>query len=942
MPKKLLAFLMLIAAVFLCAPVFAQSGYTSIPGGIRVKLSSGNTLQVTAMGKSVIHVQRSHDILNAQKSLMVMDSNTKADYSVTKKQGHVSVKTSAVEAVVSLADGSIIFTDAAGKLLSAATKSDFTPVSNGGETSWQLQQYFTSSPTEAFYGLGQHQEGLMNYKGYQVNLSQYNTDVAIPFMVSNKNYGILWDNYSITKVGDVRAYQPLSGLKLISKTGDEGWLTASYVSLNDSTKVFVQRPESVLDYAFLKDQDKFPAGVKLGDSRVIYEGSLASGYAGVHKFHLKYSGYIKIWVDGKLVANKWRQAWNPGSQIFEVNFQKDKTQPVRIEWIPDGGEAYLALNWLPPLSAKEQNEMAFSSEAGDLIDYYFIAGANADEVISGYRTLTGKATLLPKWAYGFWQSRERYKTQDEILSTIKEFRKRKIPIDNIVLDWSYWKQDQWGSQEFDETRFPDATGMIKSLHNDYHAHFMISVWPKFYKGTANYDYLNSKGLLYKRNIADARRDWIGKGYESTFYDAYNPQARAEVWSMMNKHLYSKGIDAWWMDASEPDLHSNLDVETRKTTFTPTYLGSSTKYFNAFALENAHGIYEGQRGTNPSARVFTLTRSAYGGMQRYAAATWSGDIASRWEDLKAQIPAGLNFSLSGMPYWTMDIGGFSVERRYEKPSAENLDEWRELNTRWYQYGAFVPLFRQHGQYPFREIYNIAPEGHKAYKSMLYYNKLRYRLMPYIYSLAGETYHSNYTLMRGLVMDFGADTAVNNIADQYMFGPSLLINPVTDYRAVSRKVYLPKGANWYDLYTGKLFKGGNTITADAPYERMPIFVKQGAIIPFGPEIQYTAEKTDGIITVFVYTGANGSFSLYEDEGLNYNYEKGQFSTIPLKYNNASGELTIGARKGSYPGISSQRKFKIVWVTESSGASTDIDKQQGQTVTYTGKLLTIKRKY
>ncbi|RYE14790.1 MAG: DUF5110 domain-containing protein, partial [Sphingobacteriales bacterium] len=510
----------------------------------------------------------------------------------------------------------------------------------------------------------------------------------------------------------------------------------------------------------------------------------------------------------------------------------------------------------------------------------------------------------------------------------------------IVLDWSYWKQDEWGSQEFDNTRFADPAGMIKSLHNDYHAHFMISVWPKFYKGTANYDYLNSKGLLYKRNIADARRDWIAKGYESTFYDAYNPEARAEVWNMMNKHLYTKGIDAWWMDASEPDLHSNLDVETRKTLFTPTFLGSSTKYFNAFALENARGIYEGQRGTNPNTRVFTLTRSAYGGMQRYAAATWSGDIASRWEDLKAQIPAGINFSLSGMPYWTMDIGGFSVESRYERPSAENLAEWRELNTRWYQFGAFVPIFRQHGQFPYREIYNIAPEGHPAYNSMLYYNKLRYRLMPYIYSTAGKVYRDDYTLMRGLIMDFGTDPAVKNIADQYMFGPSLLINPVTDYHATSRQVYLPKNTNWYDIYTGKLYTGGNTITAEAPYERMPIFVKQGAIIPFGPEIQYTDEKPSNPITLYVYTGANASFTLYEDENTNYNYEKGKYAEIPMKYTEATGALTIGSRSGGYENMPVTRQFKVVWVTATSGSSLDFDGQKGETITYTGKPVTTKQ--
>ncbi|MXV49562.1 DUF5110 domain-containing protein [Pedobacter sp. HMF7647] len=942
MAKKILVGILFFASLGFAKHSFSQQTYSKLNNGVELRLSSAKiTLRLEVVNDDIIHVIKSPDGKFQNASLMVSISKGPKQFSVTEAKGELNLKTAKLWAVVSLTDGKIAFRDLSGKAYTVAANSpeEFKRTSNGGEVSWKLKQSFTTTPDEAFYGLGQHQDGLMNYKGYQVTLLQYNTDVAVPFLVSNKNYGILWDNYSITKVGDTRDYQPISALKLISKNGDEGWLTATYSSLSDSTKIFAQRPESDIDYSFLKDQRKFPDSVKLAQSRVNYEGDIESGYDGTHKFHIKYSGYVKVWIAGKLVVDKWRQAWNPGSQIFDVNLQKGKRQPIRIEWIPDGSEAYLAINWLSPQTAAEQGEFAFASEAGDAIDYYFVAGKNADEIIHGYRELTGKATMLPGWAFGFWQSRERYKTQDEIISTIREFRKRQIPIDNIVLDWSYWKQDQWGSQEFDESRFPDPVGMIKSVHDDYHAHFMISVWPKFYPGIPNYDFMNKNGWLYKRNIADGRRDWIAQGYHNTFYDAYNPGARKAMWDLMNKNLYSKGIDAWWMDASEPDIHSNLDVEARKSIFTPTYLGSSTKYFNAFALENAHGIYEGQRQTNPNSRVFTLTRSAYGGLQRYAAATWSGDIASRWEDFKAQIPAGINFSLSGIPYWTMDIGGFSVERRYEKPSEKDLDEWRELNARWYQFGAFVPLFRQHGQYPYREIYNIAPDNHPAYKSMLFYNKLRYRLMPYIYSLAGKVYQDDYTMMRGLVMDFGEDAAVKNIADQYMFGPSLLINPVTDYHAASRKVYLPKGSNWYDLYTGKVNAGGTTITADAPYERMPVYVKEGSIIPFGPAVQYTGEKPADPITIYVYTGKNASFDLYEDEGINYNYEKGKYSVIPLRYNDASKQLVIGDRKGSFDGMLQSRKFRIVWIGKTSGSSLDIDQQKAQTVTYQGKFINVK---
>ncbi|RZM12957.1 MAG: DUF5110 domain-containing protein, partial [Pedobacter sp.] len=469
---------------------------------------------------------------------------------------------------------------------------------------------------------------------------------------------------------------------------------------------------------------------------------------------------------------------------------------------------------------------------------------------------------------------------------------------------------------------------------------MISVWPKFNKGFDIYDQFDKENFLYKRNIAEGRRDWIGKGYSNTFYDAFNPKARTAMWDLMNKRLYSKGIDAWWMDATEPDMHSNLSVEDRKALMNPTFLGSSTTYFNAFPLVNARGIYEGQRKVNPADRVFILTRSAYAGLQRYASAAWSGDIASRWEDMKSQIGAGVNFSLSGMPYWTMDIGGFSVERRYENAKGADLEEWRELNTRWYQFGTFVPLFRSHGQFPFREVYNIAPESHGAYKSMFYYSQLRYRLMPYIYSLSGQTYHKDYTIMRGLMMDFVKDEKVLNIDDSFMFGPSLLINPVYAYKARSRPVYLPAGQGWYDLYSGKYIKGGQKIEAVANYERMPVYVKEGSIIPMGPALQYTSEKIADPVTLYIYTGQDAKFSLYEDEGVNYNYEKGAFATIDMSYNEAEKTLSIADRKGGFEGMLRRRRFRIVWIDAKKPVALSFEKEKGQLLTYEGKAIVLKK--
>jgi alpha-D-xyloside xylohydrolase len=858
-----------------------------------------------------------------------------------QKDNTITVKTKQLTAVADLGTGVVVFYDVQGKKILAEKSAGpvFDKTVFEGERTYSINRNFETIPGDAWYGLGQHQDGLVNYKGNQVFLFQNNTEVAVPFLISSMNYGILWDNCSITKAGDIRPYKELASLKLYSKDGEEGWLTAVYRNDKHSQEnILITKAESGIRYEYLNDSKRYlPESFKPGTGSVTWEGSLASSLNGVHKLRFTYAGYIKVWIDGEVVLDRWRQAWNPGSAIIDLPLRKDKKSAIKIQWEPDGGESYVSCKWKEPVDGNEENSFGFLSEAGQQLDYYFIYGNNMDEVIGGYRTLTGKATMLPLWAFGFWQSRERYKTQDEILGIVQEFRKRKIPLDNIVLDWSYWKQDLWGSQEFDSTRFSSPDSLISLLHTKYNTRFMISVWPKFYENIEAYKTFNSNGWLYKRNIADRQRDWIGQGYVSTFYDAFNEDAQKGFWKLLNDKLYKKGVDAWWMDASEPDILSNVSPQKRKEQMYPLAAGLTSEYVNAYPLVNAKGIYEGQRSTDPNKRVFILTRSGFSGMQRYAAATWSGDISSRWHDMQLQIAAGINFSMSGLPYWTMDIGGFAVERKFEKPDAEALDEWREMNARWYQFGAFVPIFRVHGQFPFREIYNVSPEGHPCYNSMLYYNKLRYRLLPYIYSLAGQAYHNDYTLMRGVVMDFPADTAVKDIADQYMFGPSLLVNPVYTYKARSRMVYLPKGQGWYDLYTGKYFEGGQTINAGAAYERLPVFVKEGSIIPVGPELQYTSEKKADTITLYIYQGKDAGFTLYEDEGVNYNYEKGLYANILIRYNEAARSVTIEERKGKFPGMLNKRVFNIVRVGKDRPVLFNPGQLPDATIIYSGKTIT-----
>jgi alpha-D-xyloside xylohydrolase len=916
-----------------------NSKYEKLDNGIIVPVDK-KKIRLQVVSKDIIRVTVSPgESFSTEKSLMVLDSlKTFSDWKVEEKEGIVLLSTSSVIAEISLKTGEVSFKDSTGAFLlkeKVGGGATFTPVTAGGKSFYSIQQVFESPNDEAFYGLGQHQFGYMNYKGKDVELAQHNIDIAVPFVYSNKNYGVLWDNYSITRFGDPRAYEQISSMKLYGADGKEGGLTANYYVQD---KVKYSKTENLIDYSFLEtpQYDTFPKDVNY-KGKVVWEGSISSDVEGKHKFLIYASNYFKVWVDGKLIMDKWRQNWNPWYNPFEIVIKKNEKHSIKIEWIPNGG--FMGLTHLNPQSEEDQNRLSLFSEVANEIDYYFIRGNKADDVIGGYRAITGKAPIVPKWAMGFWQSRERYTKQDELIDVVKTFRAKKVPLDNIVLDWFYWPEDKWGSHDFDTSRFYDAKAMVDQLHNELHTNIMISVWPKFYPGTNNFKEMQDKGYLYQHNLEMKRKDWVGPGYANTFYDAMNEDAGKLFWKQIDKKLNSKGFDAWWLDASEPDQHSNLTIAERKLNMTPTALGPGEKYFNAFPLMNAKGVYEGQRISNPGKRVFILTRSGYAGQQRYGAATWSGDIVSRWSDLKDQISAGVNYSLSGLPYWTMDIGGFALEDRYVKPNAKDLDEWRELNTRWYQFGSFCPIFRVHGQYPFREVFNLAPENTPTYSSLLYYNKLRYSLMPYYYTLAGKAYHENYTIMRGLVMDFGQDKNVLSINDQFMVGPSLLVNPVSEYKAKERQVYLPSTTNWYDLYTGEFLAGGKTISAKAPLTTIPVYVKEGSILPAGQDMQYTNEKPDSIIYLYVYAGKDASFDLYSDEGINYNYEDGSYTIVPITYFESTGKLKIGARKGGYSGMLKKQNFKIILIQKGKPVSFGNSKGDIKTIEYTGEAVELK---
>jgi len=940
----------IVVVVLLCALFAACSpkGYQADESGVTVfpKQTTENgakAVRVIPVSDEIIRVSASATgQFSTDSSLIALPEDKQIEFTTSEDDQVVKVATASTTVEISKENGVVRFFDQNGNeiLAGAENGTSMKPMEVDGVKAFELQQVFDSSDDEALYGLGQHQADEMNYKGKNEELFQYNTKVSIPFIMSTQNYGILWDNYSLSRFGDPRPYGQMDQFIQYGKDGKEGGLTATYIDDSRKGHVFVERQEPTIDYENLETIKNFPEGFSFDHAQITWEGDIEAKENGVFNFLLYYAGYTKLYVDGQLMVDKWRTAWNPSVAKFQVDMKSGQRFHVKLDWIPDGGVSYIGLKALSPVDPEQQKHISFYSEMGKQIDYYFMKGNSMDDVISRYRELTGKAQVMPKWAMGFWQSRERYKTQDELEGALKEFRKRHIPIDNIVMDWSYWKVDQWGSHQFDPARFSDPEAMIKTVH-DNNAHILISVWPKFYPNTEHYKEFDKNGWMYQQAIKDSILDWIYPGHMGSFYDAYAPGARKLFWKQINEELYSKGIDAWWLDATEPDIQSNASIEYRKKLMNPTALGSSTQYFNAFALMNAKGIYEGQRATNPVDRVFILTRSGFAGMQRYGTTTWSGDIGTCWEDLEAQIPAGINFSMSGLPYWTMDIGGFSVQKKFEKAKegSEEMAEWRELNTRWYQFGAFVPLFRVHGQYPYREIYNLAPESHPAYQSMLYYNKLRYRLMPYIYSLTGAVYHHDYTMMRGLAMDFAADKRVLNIDDQYLFGPSLMVCPVYHYGDRQRDVYFPNNGGWYNLYSGKYLAGGQKQNVDAPYERMPLYVREGSIIPVGPEIEYASEKPDAPIDLYVYTGKDASFELYEDENTNYDYEKGVFSTIQFNYSEADRKLTIEARNGQFPGMIENRTFRIIVVSPDSPVAMLDESAVKQEIQYNGEEVSIQ---
>jgi alpha-D-xyloside xylohydrolase len=564
-------------------------------------------------------------------------------------------------------------------------------------------------------------------------------------------------------------------------------------------------------------------------------------------------------------------------------------------------------------------EYNYSSESGSMVDYYFFYGPGFDHIIDSYRRLTGRAPMFPKWAFGLFQSEDRYKTEAEVLAAGAGYRNAHIPVDAVVQDWYYWEPLPIGSHVMNPQRYPDPRGMLDSLHRE-HLHGMISIWPVFGKGTADYDAMGAIG-----GLTTITWDNVVTHTFDTYYDAHNPKAQKLYWEQARDSLIKRyGWDAWWIDQCEPDNGTLLD-ERRKATF---YTGRGFDYFNTYALVHTDGVYAGWRRDIAGKRAFFLARQAFAGEQRNSATLWSSDIQCTWHDFADQIPQGLNACASGIPYWTSDIGGYHLG--WQAPDWTDPDK-REMFVRWFQFGAFCPIFRIHGKGERALFSKNWDEETRA--ALLTFDRLRYRLLPYIYSMAGAVTQENYTPMRALAFDFRVDTIVYAIRDQYMFGPAFLVNPVTVAGARMRKVYLPE-VGWFDFWTGKRLEGDQVVEANAPVDRMPLYVRAGSIVPMGPVMEYATERPADTIELRIYPGTDGEFTLYEDGNDGYQYERGQFATTKLEWVDMRRELVIHAIRGGFSGMMKRRVFRVVVVKEGHGVGVDAEAAADKVVEFSGK--------
>lgn len=863
--------LILCSFNLLCSGQEAKS-FTPSADGINVLFNEG-TLSLSNISDNAIRVRFFSGIHPKDTELIFINAPLKTQFKVSETTDALQVKGKGISVTLDKKTGVLSFSDNLGNIFLKEKNGarQLIPGTVRGEPCFLAEQSFESPVDEYLFGLGQFQDGHYNIKGVTRRLIQVNSQISIPFIYSNKGYGLLWHQYGLTD------YNPADNQIILHR--QEPVKSASGQSADVTTTAGTQR---------------------MSQSQSIYTGT----------FVAPSDGEYSIFLDLGDMGNRHFVAIDDIPCIDQSNM-----------WLPPAAGALVYLtagehkvqvlcrstNTPSLFWNKKENQTTFRSPNALMIDYVVFSG-QADEVIGSYRKLSGAPPLFPLWAYGFWQCRERYISGTNLVETVKEFRNRKIPMDVIVQDWQYWGNRGWGVPQFDEINYPNPAGFIKEIH-DLNAHFNISIW-------SNPDKNSDIGKEFV-----SKKRFIG---ESKWLDYFNPETRKEYWNTLKINMFDNGVDSWWMDAVEPE-NDALKGER-------TFAGAGEFYRLTYPLMVSQAVYEGQRETSSDKRVCILTRSAFSGQQRYGIINWSGDIGGNWEVFRNQIVAGLNFTITGLPYWTTDIGGFFRPGR----SQYTDEKFHELLTRWYQWGTFNPIFRMHAYQTETEPWKYGQTVENNMRKML---DLRYRLLPYIYSEAWQVTRNGSTMMRPLVMDFNGDASAVKQPYEYMFGKAILVAPIIQPGATQREVYLPESNEWYDFWTGKRLNGGQIVKAEAPLDRIPLFIRAGSIIPMGPVVQYSGEKNDEAVEIRIYEGANGTFTLYEDENDNYNYEKGMYSTIDISWNDSGKILKFSAREGSFPGMLSERKFNIVNVARNkvSGIYTEIS--QTKVMIYKGKKLVVK---
>ena len=867
-----LAYLFILSLLLVSCQKQTVQSFQKVKKGLIVKTNDG-TLGIYPLADNAVRIRYQKDTLKSLPELIFTNENEIPVFEVSENTSEIKLACKSMKVIVDKSTGNISYSDKSGKIFLSekAGSRELKPDSIMGERSYLAEQSFDSPSDEYLFGLGQFQDGHFNLKGVSRRLTQVNSQISLPFIYSSKGYGLLWHQYGMTD------YNPADHeIKLIKQEQSAGKDQEAEVTTTSGTR-------------------------KISQSHSLYLGNFTVPQDGEYSIFLDLGGMGNrqlVVIDGKPCLDQ-SNLWLPptAGAIVSLKEGEHKVQVV--------GKSDIA----PALSWKlTDNTITFRSPAAKMLDYVVFYGPSADTVIATYRNLSGNVPLLPEWAYGFWQCRERYASGKQLVEAVKEFRKRELPMDVIVQDWQYWGNNGWGVPEFDETHYPNPSGFIKELH-DLHAHFNISIWSNPEKNS------------------ETGREYVAKNQfipDSKWLDYFNPETRKDYWNTLKENLFDHGVDSWWMDATEPE---NDDLKGRQT-----YAGAGDFYRLTYPLFVSRAVYEGQRETTSDKRVCILTRSAFLGQQRYAVINWSGDIGGNWDSFRRQIVAGLNYTITGFPYWTTDIGGFFRPG----PSQYTDENYHELLIRWFQWGAFNPIFRIHGYMTETEPWKFGKTVEDNMREML---DLRYRLMPYIYSDAWQITHSGSTMMRPLVMDFRNDTEAVDKPYEYMFGKAFLVAPVTEAGVNQWNVYLPKTTEWYDFWTGKKYKGGQTISTEAALDKIPLFVRAGSIVPVGPKVQYAAEKKWDNLEIRVYPGADGNFTLYEDEKDNYDYEKGRYSTITFIWDDLKQQITISDRKGSFPGMLSERKFNIIKVSKSNGSGMEQTGAYDKILTYQGKKISVK---